>query len=57
MIGLQMPLNVEGSRDATMKGHVEEIVTNKEKYVEKKRDGVSISKSKGTPNNKTKKKH
>lgn len=50
-----MPLNVEGSRDATMKGHVEEIVTNKEEYVEKKRDGVSISKSKGTPNNKTKK--
>lgn len=52
-----MPLNVEGSRDATMKGHVEEIVTNKEEYVEKKRDGVSISKSKGKPNNKTKKRN
>ena len=54
VIGLQMQLNVEGSGDATMEGHVEDIVTKKEEYVKKKWDRVSILKSKGTPNNKTK---
>lgn len=54
VIGLQMPQNVKGSGDATMEGHMEEIVTKKQQYVKKKRDGVSVSKSKGTPKNKTK---